>query len=114
MTTPFQDPSSIPDMSLKVALNSFKTDMETLKGSLVTLQAQPRKCARKRIYVIGGSQRELCSAWARSECTYDSVEMFDVFSKSWVRTLDHYFRILYNNVPILKEYDGKMNWAFMK
>ena len=87
--TPFQDPSSIPDMSLKVALNSFKTDMETLKGSLVTLQAQPRKCARKRIYVIGGSQRELCSAWARSECTYDSVEMFDVFSKSWVRTLDH-------------------------
>jgi len=80
-----KDPSSIPDMSLKVALNSFKTDMETLKGSLVTLQAQPRKCARKRIYVIGGSQRELCSAWARSECTYDSVEMFDVFSKSWVR-----------------------------
>ena len=73
------------DMSLKVALNSFKTDMATSKGTLVTLQAQPRLNARKRIFIIGGSQRELVTAWTRSECTYDSVEMFDVFNKDWMR-----------------------------
>ena len=26
--------------------------------------------AKKNIYVIGGSKRELGSAWTRSECTY--------------------------------------------
>ena len=67
------------DISLKVALTSVKRDIALRKGSLVTLAAQPRLNAKKNIYVIGGSQRELGSAWTRSECTYQSVEVFDTF-----------------------------------
>lgn len=67
------------DISLKVALTSVKRDIAQRKGSLVTLAAQPRLNAKKNIYVIGGSQRELGSAWTRSECTYQSVEVFDTF-----------------------------------
>ena len=31
----------------------------------------------------GGSQREFGSAWTRSEYTYDTVEMFDIFNMTW-------------------------------
>ena len=71
--------SECADVSLRVALNSVKRDLITRKGSLVTLNAEPRLCAKKNIYVIGGSQRELRSAWTRSECTYHTVEVFDTF-----------------------------------
>ena len=74
------------------------------------LQAQPRKCARKRIYVIGGSQRELCSAWARSECTYDSVEMFDVFNKSWVSL--YFIGEYFSRFPALKTNSSWQNVEF--
>ena len=53
------------------------------KGGLVSLQAQPRLGAKKFVYVIGGSHRELGSAWTHSEFTYDSVEMFDIYNKCW-------------------------------
>ena len=45
----------------------------------MSLSAEPRRCAKKNIYVIGGSQRELGSAWTKSECTYHTVEVFDSF-----------------------------------
>ena len=49
----------------------------------MTLAAEPRQNAKKNIYVIGGSQRELGSAWTRSECTYSTVEVFDTFKGKW-------------------------------
>lgn len=74
------------DLSLKVALSSVQRDLITQKGSLVALYVKPRQCAKKNIYVIGGSRRELGSAWTRSECTYQTVECFDTFTCEWKRT----------------------------
>jgi actin-binding protein IPP len=74
------------DGSLKVALRSVRKDLVTKKGSLVPLYVHPRLCAKKDIFVIGGSKRELVSAWTRSsECTYESVERFDTFRREWCR-----------------------------
>jgi len=73
------------DMSLKVAMSSVKRDLISQKGSLVSLYVKPRKSAKKNIYVIGGSKRELGSAWTRSECTYQTVECFDTFKQEWRR-----------------------------
>ncbi len=75
------------DISLGVALTSAKRDLASRKGSLVSLSAEPRRCAKKNVYVIGGSQRELGSAWTKSECTYHTVEVFDTFKVS--HTLGH-------------------------
>jgi len=74
------------DLSLKVALSSVQRDLITQKGSLVALYVKPRQSAKKNIYVIGGSRRELGSAWTRSECTYQTVECFDTFTCEWKRT----------------------------
>ena len=41
------------DVSLKVALSSVQKDVSLSKGSLVTLDAQPRLAAKKNIYIIG-------------------------------------------------------------
>ena len=92
--------SKCSDISLKVALSSVKRDLVTRKGSLVTLNAQPRFGAKKNIYVIGGSQRELRSPWTRSECTYDTVEIFDPFTVSLLNSLvikmgDNYENVIY-------------------
>lgn len=73
------------DISLKVAMSSVKKDLISQKGSLVALYVKPRKSAKKNIYVIGGSKRELGSAWTRSECTYQTVECFDTFKSEWRR-----------------------------
>jgi len=73
------------DLSLKVAMSSVKKDLISQKGSLVALYVKPRKSAKKNIYVIGGSKRELGSAWTRSECTYQTVECFDTFKQEWKR-----------------------------
>ncbi|KAL7648711.1 UNVERIFIED_CONTAM: hypothetical protein RMT77_000618 [Armadillidium vulgare] len=71
------------DISLKVALTSIQKDLNSKRGSLVPLTVQPRLCARRKIYVIGGSKRELISNWTRSEYTYESVECFDTFQNTW-------------------------------
>ena len=71
------------DISLKVAMRSIQSDLSSQRGSLVTLKVQPRQCARKTIYVIGGSKRELISSWTKSECTFESVEALDTFKKEW-------------------------------
>ncbi len=51
--------ASCRDISLRVALDSVRKDVLMRKGSLVALGAQPRLRAKKNIFVIGGSQREL-------------------------------------------------------
>ncbi|XP_046686413.1 actin-binding protein IPP-like [Homalodisca vitripennis] len=72
------------DISLKVALRSIRNDLLMRKGNLVPLSVFPRLCAKKDIFVIGGSKRELMSAWTRSsECTFESVERFDTFRRRW-------------------------------
>ena len=53
------------------------------KGSLVCAYAAPRRAAKKFVYVIGGSHRELGSAWTKEEYTYDSVERYDIYAKQW-------------------------------
>jgi len=73
------------DLSLQVALNSVIKDVTLRKGSLVCAHATPRRAAKKFVYVIGGSHRELGSAWTKEECTYDSVERFDIFAKQWTQ-----------------------------
>lgn len=71
-----------PDTSLKVALKSVHSDMINQKGALVPLDVKPRKCAKKDIYVIGGSKRELHSVWDRGlEMDYVSIEKFDTFTR---------------------------------
>lgn len=71
------------DESLKVALRSIRKDLVSKKGNLVSLIVRPRLCAKKDIFVIGGSKRELISTWTRSSgCyTYNSVERFDTFKR---------------------------------
>ncbi|XP_066253061.1 actin-binding protein IPP [Euwallacea similis] len=78
-----------PDTSLKVALKSVHNDMVSQKGALVPLNVKPRKCAKKDIYVIGGSKRELHSVWDRGlEMHYVSIEKFDTFTKKWTEVPD--------------------------
>jgi len=71
------------DLSLQVALNSLMKDVSMRKGSLVCAYAAPRRAAKKFVYVIGGSHRELGSAWTKEEYTYDSVERYDIYAKQW-------------------------------
>ena len=71
------------DLSLQVALNSVIKDVNLRKGSLVCAYALPRCAAKKFVYVIGGSHREMGSAWTKEEYTYDSVECYDIYAKEW-------------------------------
>lgn len=65
-----------------MALLSLRKDLITKKGNLVPLTVHPRLCAKKDIFVIGGSKRELVSAWTRAcECTFESVERYDTFRR---------------------------------
>ncbi|XP_060530091.1 actin-binding protein IPP [Cylas formicarius] len=77
------------DSSLKVALKSVRSDIANRRGCLVPLNVKPRKCAKKDIYVIGGSKRELHSVWDRGlEMSYVSIEKFDTFSRKWTKLPD--------------------------
>lgn len=70
------------DGSVKLALRSIRNDMFLKKGNLSPLVVQPRLRAKKDIFVIGGSKRELTSSWTKSyECTFETVEKFDTFKK---------------------------------
>ncbi|XP_049816910.1 actin-binding protein IPP isoform X2 [Schistocerca nitens] len=72
------------DTEFQVALRSIRKDLMTKRGSLVPLNVQPRMCAKKDIYVIGGSKRELEVSWTRSsECTFNSVAKFNTFLQQW-------------------------------
>lgn len=71
------------DMSLKVALRSIKKDLTSGRGQLVSLKASPRVCAKKSIYIIGGSRKEISSGWNPGDCIFETVARFDVFRR-WV------------------------------
>lgn len=74
--------SDCTDNSLKVALRSIHKDLVMKKGSLVPLYVHPRASAKKDVYVIGGSKREMTTGWRRtSESIFESVERFDTFRK---------------------------------
>lgn len=79
--------NELTDSSLKVALRSIRKDLLSKRGHLVSLVVHPRLRAKKDVYVIGGSKRELVSAWTRSsECTFSSVERFSTFTQEWVQS----------------------------
>ncbi|XP_063225348.1 actin-binding protein IPP [Bacillus rossius redtenbacheri] len=74
---------SCQDESLKVALSSARKNILS-KGSPLNWSVEPRLGARRDIFVIGGSKRELVRSWTRScECTFDSVERFDPYRRKW-------------------------------
>lgn len=69
------------DMSLKVALRSIKFDLTSKRGQLVPLRVCPRVCAKKSIYIIGGSRKETSSGWNPADCIFETVARFDIFSR---------------------------------
>ncbi|KAF7280404.1 hypothetical protein GWI33_006096 [Rhynchophorus ferrugineus] len=94
-----------PDSSLKVALKSVYSDMINQRGCLVPLNVKPRKCAKKDIYVIGGSKRELCSVWDRGlEMDFVSIEKFNTFTRKWTKVPDMRINRLVPGVASLNGY----------
>lgn len=72
--------AKVDDVSIQIALKSVQRDALMRKGSLANLVAQPRKSAKKHIYVFGGSKREVGTGWKQlSEATLNSVVCFDTF-----------------------------------
>lgn len=70
----------LDDVSIQIALKSVQRDALMRKGSLANLVAQPRKSAKKHVYVFGGSKREVGTGWKQlSEATLNSVVCFDTF-----------------------------------
>lgn len=79
------------DNSVKIALRFMWKNILQKNRNYLRLRVQPRLRAKKYIFVIGGSKRELVSTWTRSsECT--SVEKFDIFKKYALR---RYFVLLH-------------------
>lgn len=92
----------IDDMSIQIALKSVQRDALTRKGSLASLVAQPRKSAKKHIYVFGGSKREVGTGWKQlSEATLNSVVCFDTF-----QYVAEYILIFVNDVTRLNYLRG--------
>lgn len=90
------------DSSLKVALKSIHTDLLNRKGCLVPLNIKPRKGAKKDIYIIGGSKRELHTIWDRGiGNTYVSIEKFDTFMREWIKVPDMTVNRLVPGVALL-------------
>lgn len=70
------------DVSLRTALKSLHLDLINKKGWLVPLFVKPRLCARKDIYVIGGSRRELNTVSVRGpDFNYVGPEKYDTRKK---------------------------------
>lgn len=70
------------DSSLRVALKSIHNDLTSKKGCLVPLNVFPRLGAKKHIFVVGGSKRELNNVLNRSlEFSYITIERFDTFKR---------------------------------
>uniref|UniRef100_A0A336MN64 Kelch-like protein diablo n=1 Tax=Culicoides sonorensis TaxID=179676 RepID=A0A336MN64_CULSO len=72
------------DVSLQVALKSIKKDLTSGRGMLVPVRVSPRVCAKKSIYIIGGSRREPSNlqSW-KTDCIFESVIKYDIFRKEW-------------------------------
>ena len=65
-------------IAVLVLLNQGKSEVNTVMVIMAFLTIITCS-AKKNIYVIGGSKRELGSAWTRSECTYQ-VNLTDSLS----------------------------------
>lgn len=85
-----------PDLSLKVALmkslQDYKNEMRVLQlewrlGNMYDVRTQPRMCARKSIYVIGGYNRSIGRRWTESK-TLVTVERLDTYKRVW-KPLQH-------------------------
>lgn len=72
------------DVSLQVALKSVKKDLTSGRGHLVPVRVSPRVCAKKSIYIIGGSRREPSNlqSW-KTDCIFESVIKYDIYRKEW-------------------------------
>jgi actin-binding protein IPP len=76
------------DLSLKIAIMKLLDDFRTKRAEFGLARyrmshIQPRKSARKRIYVIGGYCRPPGGKWMDS-LTLDSVDCFDLFHQEWM------------------------------
>ncbi|KAL9706748.1 hypothetical protein quinque_010266 [Culex quinquefasciatus] len=74
------------DVSLKIALRSVRKDLTSKRGQLVPLRVCPRVCAKKSIYIIGGSRREQNAGWTPADCIFESVIKYDIFRREWVES----------------------------
>ncbi len=78
------------DLSLKIALRKLVQDfrrdkkipLEVKFGRIKPYLLQPRQCARKNIYVIGGYTREKGGRWSDSQ-SLNKVEYFNSFNQMW-------------------------------
>lgn len=94
------------DCSLRVALKSIYTDLLNKKGCLVPLNVKPRNSAKKDIYVIGGSKRELKSVWDRGlDMDYVGIEKYDTFKREWHQLPD---MIINRIVPGVTSLNGQI------
>uniref|UniRef100_A0A182JE79 Kelch-like protein diablo n=1 Tax=Anopheles atroparvus TaxID=41427 RepID=A0A182JE79_ANOAO len=74
------------DVSLKIALRSVRKDLTSRRGQLVPLRVCPRVCAKKSIYVIGGSRREQSAGWTPTDWIFESVIKYDIFRCEWIES----------------------------
>ncbi|XP_050089118.1 actin-binding protein IPP [Anopheles aquasalis] len=74
------------DVSLKIALRSVRKDLTSRRGQLVPLRVCPRVCAKKSIYVIGGSRREQSAGWTPTDWIFESVIKYDIFAREWTES----------------------------
>lgn len=78
--------SECSDSSLNVALKSVYNDLINKRGCLVSLGVKPRLCAKKDIFVIGGSKREVKVVWDGGlDFNYVTPERFDTFTREWIK-----------------------------
>lgn len=77
---------SCSDLSVKVVLQTLLLDLSrdchSKLRTMKPLYYQPRKYARKTVYVIGGYTREDGGRWSDSQCL-NTVESFNTFTKQW-------------------------------
>lgn len=73
------------DSSLRVALKSICNDLVCKKGCLVTLNVFPRLGAKKHIFVVGGSKKELNNLTRSFESSYVTIERYDTFKSEWCK-----------------------------
>ena len=80
------------DLSLKIALRKLMQDFygsqwqpyERHIGRLKPYLLQPRKCARKNMYVVGGYSRDPGGRWSDSR-SLATVECFNSFQQQWTK-----------------------------
>ncbi|XP_014669679.1 PREDICTED: actin-binding protein IPP-like [Priapulus caudatus] len=80
----------LKDLGLKIGLRKilqdYKSDFSLARdarmGKINVINWQPRQCAKKNIYVIGGYSRLQDAKWS-DNITLGNMEMFDSFKQTW-------------------------------